>query len=122
MKRKLDNNRMSINDMSFSGETHLPKRAMVKNVRMAYVTDAEGKRTEKVDSIRYECIDANTLSTFTLKVLDTVPVITAETLEEMDEPVYISIPVSEAVIKPYKIEYGWATVSIVVPYVELSID
>lgn len=119
MKKIIDNNRISTADILISAEGILPEIAVLKTVRPAYLLDSEGKRTDKVDFIRYECANPTDFSSFTLKVLSTKQIITAEELEDATEVVYVKIPLNEVIIKPYKIEYGIAAVSIIVPRIQL---
>lgn len=120
MQIVLDNNQMKAAALQVSAIGIIPELAVVKDVRVSYVLDSEGKKTEKVDVIRYDCVNTDNFSTFTLKVETTHPIVTKEILEASEEPVYISIPVSEVVIRPYSIEYGNAKVSIIAPYVKLA--
>lgn len=122
MKKILDNNKISTSDILISAQGIIPKVAVLKDIKPSYVTDAQGKRTEQIDAFRLECANPKDFSNFILKVLSTKPVITSEELEAAEEAIYISIPVNEVSIKPYKIEYGIATVSIVAPYVQLVSD
>lgn len=116
----IDNNQIKVAALQVSANGIIPDVAVVKNVRISNVTDADGKKTEKVEAIRYDCINPDNFSSFTIKVESTRPVVTKEILEGSEEPVYISIPVAEVVIRPYAIEYGKAKVSIVAPYVKLA--
>lgn len=118
MKAGIDNNMMKASELEISALGIIPEVAVVKNVRISYVMDAEGKKTEMVDAVRYDCVNPDNFSTFTLKVKTTRPIVTKEILEISEEPVYITIPVSEVVIRPYEISYGKAKVSIIAPYVK----
>lgn len=120
MKNVISNNKMSISDIQFPARGIIAERAVVRDVKPIFKTDSEGKRTDIVEAIRYDCVNSNDYSTFTLKTLSIKPVITAEELEMSETPVFISIPIDDVVIKPYKIEYGIATVSIIAPYVKLA--
>ena len=40
-------------------------------------------------------------------------------LESLEEPLFIAIPVSKTIIRPYSIEYGFAKVSIIAPEVKI---
>lgn len=120
MKVAIDSNIMKASDLEISAVGIIPDIAVVKNVRVSNVLDADGKRTEKIEAVRYDCVNMDNFSTFTVKVEKKRPIITKELLEESEEPVYIAIPVSEVVIKPYAIEFGKAKVSIVAPYVKLA--
>lgn len=120
MKNIISNNKMSISDIQISAVGLISEIVAVTDVKPMYKSDADGKRTDTVEAIRYDCVNPNDYSTFTLKTLSIKPVITAEELEMSETPVFISIPVNDVVIKPYKIEYGIATVSIIAPYVKLA--
>lgn len=120
MKVLIDNNVIKASELEVSAVGIIPEVAVVRNVRISNVLDAEGNRTDKVEAVRYDCVNPDNFSSFTLKVEATRPVVTKETLESSEEPIYITIPVSETVIRPYAIEYGQAKVSIIVPYVKLA--
>lgn len=120
MKIMIDNNIMKASELEISAVGIIPDVAVVKNVRVSNVLDAEGKKTDKVESVRYDCVNPDNFTTFTVKVETTRPVVTKEILETAEEPIYISIPVEEVVIRPYEISYGNAKVSIVAPYVKLA--
>lgn len=119
MKKIIDNNRISTADILISAEGILPEIAVLKSVKPSYLLDAEGKRTDKVDFIRYECANPTDFSSFTLKVLSTKQIITTEELEDATEVIYVKIPLKEVNIKVYKVEYGTAFVSIIVPHIQL---
>lgn len=120
MKVVLDNNNMRASELEVSAVGIIPEIAVVKNVRISNVLDAEGKKTDKVEAVRYDCVNPDNFSMFTLKVETTRPVVTKEILEATEEPIYLMIPVSEVVIRPYEISYGNAKVSIIAPYVKLA--
>lgn len=118
---RLDNNKISLDEMIFHCERFIPDKLILKGMKMARKYQ-DGKCTQEIEGINYDVVNPYTLDSFRIKVLDPTPVITQEELDEAEEHVYISIPVSQTVIKPYKIEYGKATVSIIAPYVMLSMD
>lgn len=120
MKVVIDNNVIKASELEISAVGIIPDVAVLKNVRVSNVMDAEGKKTDKVEAVRYDCVNPENFSTFTIKVETTRPVVTKEILEASEEPIYISIPVEEVVIRPYEISYGNAKVSIVAPYVKLA--
>ena len=120
MKNIINNNQIATSDIKISPVGIIPEVAVLKAVRPSYQLNSEGKRTDKVEFIRYDCVNPKDFSAFTLKVLSTKEVITAESLEVAEEIVYIKIPVGDVSIKVFKVEYGIATVSIVVPYVQLA--
>lgn len=116
----IDNNIMKASDLEVSAVGIIPEIAVVKNVRISNILDAEGKKTDKVEVVRYDCVNPDNFSMFTLKVEATRPVVTKEILEASEEPIYIAIPVADVVIRPYEISYGNAKVSIIAPYVKLA--
>ena len=120
MKVVVDKNVMRASELEVSAVGIIPEVAVVRNVRISNVLDAEGKKTDKVEAVRYDCVNPDNFSSFTLKVETTRPVVTKEILEASEEPIYISIPVEEVAIRPYEISYGNAKVSIVAPYVKLA--
>lgn len=120
MRVAIENNVMKASELEVSAVGKISDIAVLKNVRVSNVKDAEGKKTDKVEAVRYDCVNPDNFSTFTLKVETTRPVVTKEILEASEEPIYISIPVDEVVIRPYEISYGNAKVSIVAPYVKLA--
>lgn len=120
MKVVVDNNQMKASALQVSAVGIIPDIAVVKDVRVSYVMDAEGKKTDKVEAVRYDCVNPDNFSTFTLKVETTRPIVTKEILEASEEPIYIAIPVSEVVIRPYAIEFGKAKVSIIASHVKLA--
>lgn len=119
-KGTIDNNQLSSADMVMSAVGLVPDIAAVTGITYVYKMDAQGKRTEQIEGVRYKCANPKDFTVFTLKTLSIKPVITPEELEASEDVVYISIPVKEVVIKPYKIEYGVATVSIIAPFVKLA--
>ena len=120
MKVLIDNNRMKASELQVPALGIIPDLAIVKNVRISNVLDSEGKKTEKIEAVRYDCVNPENFSILTLKVETTRPVVTKEILEAAEEMIYISIPVDEVIIRPYSIEYGNAKVSIIAPYVKLA--
>ena len=120
MRVVIDNNVMKASELEVTAVGKISDIAVLKNVRVSNVMDAEGKKTDKVEAVRYDCVNPENFSTFTIKVETTRPVVTKEILEASEQPIYISIPVEEVVIRPYEISYGNAKVSIVAPYVKLA--
>lgn len=120
MKSIINNNNISISNININPMGIIPDIAIVRNVKPVYKVDDQGKRTGTIDAIRYECINTLDFSTFTIKTVSTKPVVSEEDIENSETPIRILIPVSEVVIRPYKIEYGIATVSIMVPSVKLA--
>lgn len=120
MKVVIDNNVMKVSELEISAVGIIPEVAVIRNVRISNVLDDEGKKTDKIEAVRYDCVNPDNFSTFTIKVETTRSVVTKETLDASEEPIYIFIPVEEVTIRPYEISYGNAKVSIVAPYVKLA--
>lgn len=120
MTKGINNNTILASKLEMSAKGFLSDVVVVRSIRESYVMDANGKRTDNIDCIRYDCVDPNTFDTFTIKVLTSKPVISKEALDASDEPVCIEIPVEETIIRPYSIEYGKAKVSIIASYVKLA--
>lgn len=119
MKVMIENNIMKANEFVISAKGILPEIAVLKNVRLNYKMDAEGKKTDLIECVRYDCIDPDNFSTFSLKCESNRAVVTQEILESTEEPIFIRIPVEQTCIRPYEISYGKAKVTIVAPDVKL---
>lgn len=115
---RLDNNKISLSEIALPCEGIIPDKLILRGVKTAFRYQ-DGKRTKEIEGVNYDVVNPYTLDSFRIRALLPTPVITQEELDESEEHVYISIPVSQTVLKPYKIEYGKATVSIVAPYVAL---
>ena len=121
MKIVLKENKVNVNDLQINVVGLIPQKAILRGVRVSYPTDAEGKRTSEVpDSIRYDLINPSTFDTLTVKVEGGRPVITQEELEAKDTQVFIELPLDEVSVKPYKVEYGTASLAISAPAVKLT--
>lgn len=114
MLTKINNNCINTNLISISATNFIPKTAVLKGIRVSKV-----KETDAIDFVKYDCVNPNDFSTFTIKVTGLDPIISPEKLEAMTGLTYIDIPVDKVAIKPYAIEYGVAKVSITAPMVRL---
>lgn len=119
MKTVLNENKLKASELEVPAEGLIPEVAVLRNVRVSYVTDADGNRTETIEFVRYDCVNPENYSNFTLKVVSTRPVVSQEMLESLEEPLFIAIPVSKTIIRPYSIEFGYAKVSIIAPEVKI---
>ena len=119
MRIIMNNNQIKAKDIEIKAEGTIDEIAVVRDVRISYKLNNEGKRTEKIDSVRYDCINPATFSSFTIKVPSANPIVTKEEIEVSQNAVYVKIPVDNVVIRPYAIEYGIAKVTITAPYVNL---
>ncbi|MCI8496437.1 MAG: hypothetical protein HFI74_12330 [Lachnospiraceae bacterium] len=95
-----------------------PKLALT-DVLPCFHYDENRKRTDLVEAFKYMVLDVETFSSFAVRVNSTSPVITPEELAQADSHVFIEFPLSETIVKPFQMEYGVATVSIVAPYAQL---
>ncbi len=121
MKIVLKENKVNVNDLQINVVGLIPQKAILRGVRVSYPTDAEGKRTSEVpDSIRYDLINPSTFDTLTVKVEGGRPVISQEELEAKNTQVFIELPLDEVSVKPYKVEYGTASLAISAPAVKLT--
>ena len=120
MIQRIKSNLIKISELQISAEGLIPSEAVLGGVNPIYGTDANGKRTDNIEGFRYDLTDPSNYSTFTIKVMGTTPVITQKELEKSETPVLLEIPVEQVVIKPYKLEYGKATLSITAPSVKLA--
>lgn len=80
----------------------------------------DGKATDEIEGINYTLTDTHTFTQIRVKALTTAPVVTQEELDASDTPIFIEIPLDETFVKPYKIEYGTVSLSIIAPYVALA--
>lgn len=119
MHRPIENNLMKISEISIPAEGIISEVVVLKAVRPVYALDSDGRRTDKIEAVRYDCMNLDNYSNFTLKVQSTRPVITEEELEAAEEAVYIAIPVEQVEIKPFEIKYGIARVTILAPFVKI---
>ena len=121
--KKIDNNVVKTADISIDASSFIPEVAAVRGVRIQYGKDTNGKKDDdSIEAVRYDCVNMENLSTFTIKVEGKKPVVMQETVEDAEQPLYIAIPVSDVVIKVYDVSYGRAKVSIISPYVSLITD
>ena len=68
------------------------------------------KRSETVSGIRYTVANPDTFETFDVKIAGTKPIVSQEVIENVDERIWVSF--ENAVVKPYRIEFGKATCSV----------
>lgn len=113
----INNNEIAASDLVISGAKFLPKTAVCKGIRPSYVLDDNGKKTAQIEAVRYDLVNPTNFDTFTIKVPNAQPVMSPETFKALEDVLYLDIPTSEALIKPYAIEYGKAKLSIVAPSV-----
>lgn len=120
-KAIIKDNKISAKNIEFSLSNIFPgkRKFALTEVRPVPHYDKDHKRTEQIDGFKYTVIEMETLSSISVRVNSTTPVITPEELEESEERVFIEFPMDETFVKPYRLEYGTATVSIVAPFAKL---
>lgn len=82
----------------------------------------DGKPTDDVDGIRYLLTDTKTLTQISVKTLEKKPAITQDEIDNAGCLMYVKLPIEETLIKPYKMEFGKVSVSIIAPSVEVVSD
>lgn len=78
----------------------------------------EGKRTENITEIRYTVANPDTFENFDVKVAGAKAVITQKQLDEEENHIWVSL--ENAVVKPYKIEYGKAECTVMADAVKIA--
>jgi len=117
---RMSDNKIKAKDLVLTGKEFFESEDFVlRGVKINFRYDG-GKKTDIIDSISYSCVDPVTFNSVTFKVNTTKPVIEQDTIDKATDSIYINVPISEAVIKIYKLEFGIMSVSITVPYVKLS--
>lgn len=112
----LDNNKIAIKEVTLSlPDGILSDELVLKNVRVSYVRDDSNKLTDTVEVIRYDLVDIkNHFAVVTIKSDNKKPLITQEELEAAQDPIYVNLDLNKLEVKPYKIEYGQAYLSLTV--------
>lgn len=78
---------------------------------------ADGKRTDTVSAIRYNVANPETFENFEVKVPTTKPIVSQERIDNVDERLWVTF--ENAIVKPYKIEFGKAICSVSADSVKL---
>lgn len=118
----LKDNKISAKNLTFSLSNlfkEMPKLALT-DIRPCFHYDENRKRTDVIEAYSLTVTEMDTLSSFSVRVNSTTPVITPEELAEAEGRVYVEFPLDETIIRPYRLEYGTATVSIAAPYAKLA--
>lgn len=120
MRTNLDNNKISADFLTVQLDSFVQSDTFIlKSIRRNFAYK-DGKKTDIIESIGYEVVDPQTFANFRLKVPGNAPVIEPDEFEKSENILKISIPLSKTLVRPYKLEYGSATVSITAPFVELA--
>lgn len=119
-KMTINNNQVSTKDLAIPAVGIISEKVVVKSVRTSCKFDQDRKATDEIEAIKYNCVDPETFSVFTIKVNTTKAVVTQEQIDLADDATFIHIPLEETYIKPYDIKFGVVKVSIVAPFVKLS--
>lgn len=118
MRVIVNDNKVKVADLNVSAVGLIPQKAILRGVKVSYKQDAQGNPTETIEATRYDCVDPSNFSTFAVKV-EGKPIITAEELEAKDTPTMVEFPLEQVQVKPWKVEFGSATLSISAPSVKL---
>lgn len=119
MKYIIDRNEVKVKNFNIPATGFIPEHAVLREVNLVKKKGPDGKMTDEIEAIRYECIDPLSYGSFSVKVFGKVPVISEEELEASEQAVRVEIPVDKTIIRPYQIDYGTAKVSIISPYIKL---
>lgn len=82
---------------------------IVKEVAPVYAY-ADGKRTDKIEAYRYTLVDPESFDTFDVKVKGDKPVVTSEMVADKENRVWVAL--DNAIVKPFKMEYGKVSCSV----------
>lgn len=119
---RMSDNKIKAKDLALTGGNFFENEDFVLRGSKVNFRYEAGKKTEIVDSISYSCVDPLTFNSVTFKVDTTKAIIEQSVIDKATESIHITVPINEAVIKIYKMEFGIMSVSITVPYVKLSED
>lgn len=121
-KAILKDNKISSENISFALSNIFPgnRKFAVTELTPVFHYDENRKRTDIIEAYKYTVTDMETLSSFSVRVNSTAPVIKPGELEDSEEHLFIAFPMDETIVKPFRLEYGIATVSIVAPYATLA--
>lgn len=109
---KIPTKKLSINLEDFMGVNEFA----LLNVAPIY-DYVDGKKTDTITSIRYSVANARTFETFDVKIQAKQPIITQREIDNADERLFVSF--ENAIIRPYKIEFGKAVCSVTADSVKL---
>ncbi len=116
----INQNIISVANITLSAKGYLPDKAVLKDIRVSYKKNTEGNLTKDIEATRYHCISPDNFDTFIIKVCGKEPIIDPEDFKKSNDNIFVEIPVSETVIKPYEIAFGRVKVSIIAPYVRIA--
>ena len=118
MLAKIKNNTIKASNITLNPSDYIPPKVVLNDIRVSYKSE-NGKKTDEIETVRYDVINPDTFETFTIKVDGSAPVISPENFDTEEKKIYIEIPVDKVIIKPYKIEYGVVYLSITAPNVKI---
>ncbi len=116
----INNNSISVRDLTLSAEGIIKEQVICKDIRFVYEKDENGKWSSEPVAVRYSCINPETFDTFSVKVPGSIPVTDIDDFKKSGAFIILEVPVKDTLIKPYRIEYGKALVSITAPFVKLA--
>lgn len=118
--KKFANNKCKIADLAFPMSQITETNVFVVTKISAQKKYVDGKPTKEIEGITYTLSDPHTFTQIRVKALTTAPIVTQEELDASDTPIFIELPLDEALVKVYKIEFGTMSLSITTPYVKLA--
>lgn len=117
--RSIANNMCSIKDFVHRLSDVTKQNVFAVNSVSEQKKYVDGKATDEIAGVNYVLTDTQTFAQIRVKTEAKTPVITQEEIEESNTPILVEVPLNETLVKPYKIEYGKVSLSIVAPYVKL---
>ena len=115
MLKLLDNNEVQASKFgkplsSFTSSTEF----VVKAVKQNFKYDSQGNRTDECISLTVTCTDPENFDVLKIKVPKTISLTNDDVLKAEDF-IYLKVPTEEAMVYPWKVEYGKAQVVIEAP-------
>lgn len=83
---------------------------ILKEVAPVYAY-ADGKRTDKIEAYRYTLVDPESFDTFDVKIKGATPIVTSEMVADKENRFWVAL--DNAIVKPFKMEYGKVSCSVV---------
>ena len=61
MVSKINNNLIKVNELNIPAKGLIPSKAILRDISFSNKVDADGKRTDEVEAVRYDLIDRKCL-------------------------------------------------------------
>ena len=116
---RINGNQIKAKDLVLRGEMFFETNNFILRGTKVNYRYESGKKTDLIDSISYFCVDPLTYNNIIFKTNTTKPIIAQDIIDKSTETIHITVPINEAVIKIYKLEYGILSLSITVPYIKI---